>query len=327
MDGHFPAARSAFESALAILGKNHQGADLIAGICLNNLAEVLRNLGKLSEAEGDAQRSLSIERKVGASSLDLTLPLITLGLIYNDLGMYPKSLASLKDAQAIDEKELEPLDVAIVRDLMNLATVYMGENDLISAQHLLEEALSIVQKSGRVDSLEAAGVLYNLGRVYDDEGEYSKARPDLERALAISQEKLGPVNYRVATVLSGLGRLSIDEKNFPEAEKLLREALKINEEVLGPTHLSVGSDHDYLGFLYASEEFYLAAETHYLLAYSIYVNSLGPAHPLVGNVASAIANILRREGRDADAAYYENIGAKAKKPSDGELSLGKPDNR
>ncbi len=328
IEGHFPEAEAVLERELAIIDKDGQGTSLIVGICLNNLAEILRSRGKYPEAESDAQRALAIESlRAGPSSLEAAYPLVTLGLIYKDIGLYSKAVEYLDRALAIEKKELEPSDPAIVRDIMNLASVYGAEgSDFAEAQRDLEQALSISQGAGRGDSLEAAGLLCDLGQIYDDEGRYSDSTRVLENALKIAQEKLGPGSYRVATVLRSLGFLSVDEKKFDEAERLLRMALVIDEKDFGPDHLYTAEDHKSLGYLNFSRGSYPAAESEYVLSYASLLKSAGPRDPEVWNIADLLATTLRIEGKDAEAAQYENLAAKARRQS-GDESPPSPDKR
>jgi tetratricopeptide (TPR) repeat protein len=314
MSGRFAEGEAALASALAIIDQTHDRDDLTVAVYLSNMSEVLRCQGKYAEAASDAERAVSIAtRLAGPASLEVTYPLVELGLIYKDTGFYTKAVEMLKRAETIDERELGQSHPNVGRDLTNLAVIYMDQRNYSDAEPLLKRSLSISQEAGYGDTLEAAGALCNLGYVYDEQGRYSDARDLLERALAIAKERLGPENYRVAIVHRFLGVVAFDEKNFNEAAKFFRKALGTDAKTLGPDNPSTAIDHSWLGTLYFSQGLYPAALSEFLLAYDAQLKNFGPIHPDLGRTASSIAATLRKEGKEAEAAHYDDLAAKARR--------------
>jgi tetratricopeptide (TPR) repeat protein len=139
-----PAARTAFERALAIReARLRPDAPLLAA-SLNNLGLVLRDLGDLPPARTALERALTIwEAQLGADHPHLAFGMSNLGLVLRDLGDLEGARAAEERALAIREAKLGPDHPHVVSNLSNLGFVLRDAGDLPAARAALERAVTL----------------------------------------------------------------------------------------------------------------------------------------------------------------------------------------
>ncbi|MBV9267042.1 MAG: CHAT domain-containing protein, partial [Acidobacteriaceae bacterium] len=109
----------------------------------------------------------------------------------------------------------------------NRATIYQQVGDFALAANAAEEAVRLLEKSGRGDYLASA--LLNYGEVLTQLGDTSRSIVVLQRALTMAHSaKSAAVE---ALVDDHLGDISIEARRYDAADKALREALRLHLEL------------------------------------------------------------------------------------------------
>lgn len=136
------------------------------------------------------------------------------------------------------------------------------------------------------------------------QGQYEEAERLLWAAFKEAEE-FGGLDLRMAESQAGLGRLYHTLGRHAEAEPLYRRALETWVNVLGSTHPKVAVGLGTLGQVYYAQGRYHQAEPLYRRSLKILERVVGPAHPVVAAGLENYAALLRKTGREPEAARLE----------------------
>jgi tetratricopeptide (TPR) repeat protein/transcriptional regulator with XRE-family HTH domain len=272
---------------------------------LNDLAAWYGTLGKYDQAMPLMQRVLTIREQVLEPNYpDIATSFNTLGVIYAYQGKYEQAEVYLGRSLAIREQVLGPNHPDVADCLVNLSIPYRNHGKYHQAEVLLQRALSIFGQELGNRPMEAT-TLNHLAKLYCRWGKYEQAEPLYLRALSIYEQILGPGHPHVGACLNGLGSVYSAQGRYEQAEPILQRALTIREKTLGPDHPSVAEVLHNLATLYYLQDKYTDAEPFYQRAVIIREQSLGPGHPDLATTLAGYAKLLRRTGREDNAAALE----------------------
>ena len=216
-------AKPLLERALAIDEATYGPYDPTVARDLNNLAEILRDLGQPETARPLQERALAIDEAFhGPDHPEVATHLNNLATILRDLGQPGAARPLLERAVAIDEAAYGPDDPQVARDLNNLAPIMQALGQPEAARPLQERALAITEAAYGRSHPNVAIRLNNLAQIQQALGQPEAARPLLERALAITEAAYGSDHPAVAARLSNLAQI-LQALGRPEAARPLQE--------------------------------------------------------------------------------------------------------
>jgi tetratricopeptide (TPR) repeat protein len=224
----FPLASTALAEALRIRERLLAPEHPDVAVSLNNLALLLHDTNRPSEAEPLFRRALAIDEKsYGPDHPHVANDLNSLAELLRDTNRLSGAEPLFRRALAIYEKSYGPdhPEVAIV--LGNLALLLQDTNRLSEAEPLFRRALAIDEKSYGPDHPTVATDLNNLALLLHDTNRLSEAEPLYRRALAIAEKSYGPDHPDVAIDLNNLARLLHDTNRPSEAEPLLFDRVNL----------------------------------------------------------------------------------------------------
>lgn len=118
------------------------------------------------------------------------------------------------------------------------------------AANLLNDALSIREKTLGENHPAVAATLNNLAVLFGKRGRYKEAEPLCKRALEIRERVLGKNHPDVAKQLNNLALLCQNQGKYDEVEKYYLRALEIYEKVHGPDDPNVAKTKNNLASAY-----------------------------------------------------------------------------
>lgn len=192
------------------------------GLAARMIGIGLYKLGKLKESISFFEVSINVWKKINNSE-NLLNDLISIGVVYRNLGQTDKALESYLLAKKISEVE----GLVKARLLNNIAVIYHRQKDLKSAIKYYQLALEIELKSKSKNKKYIASILNNIAFVYTQLNEYAKAKEYHNKALNISEE-----SQNVDEIISsfrGLGKIFALEGAYVEAYQTLLKSLEISE--------------------------------------------------------------------------------------------------
>ncbi len=169
------------------------------------------------------------------------------------------------------------------------------------AEPLLQQALTLCEKSLGPQQLEARMTLNALANLYTDQGRCSAAEPPAKRALTISEKAASVQPLVVAADLKLLASIYLQEARYAEAEPLLKRAIALCEAARGRDDVSVAGNIGTLGTLYQEQGRYAEAEPLLKRAVAINERAVGPQHPWVADWLNNLARLYSVQGRYAEA--------------------------
>jgi tetratricopeptide (TPR) repeat protein len=215
---------------------------------LLQLASTLVQDGRLDEAQTIARQVVDlIEGDSGASAIELSRALGTLGKVLSDQGRYQEAEQILLRSLAIKEAAHEPDRTATLSN-MAVLTLRLGRDE--QALEYFEQALQNAEELLGENHIDVAGILHNTAILHRRSGRPERAEVLFERSLAIKRRVLGEAHPSVAFTLDSLGSLEIIRGNLELGAEYYLQALEIKEASLGPDHPSVATRLYNLGALY-----------------------------------------------------------------------------
>ncbi len=221
-EGQMVEGRRNLERAIEVAGA---AAPSVRALALNNLGNLVYELGDVSRAHDLYERSLELRREVGdrygiASAL-------------NNLGMLATAQGNLGHARTLLERslslrqELDPTEVPATT-LNNLGDVAIVAGDAHTAQHWNEQALTYSRQQGNIRRV--AHSLHNLGLALRCRGDDAAASSLFDESLRLF-EQVGEQSG-VSAVLQSLGRAAIRQGLIDQARAPLTTALGLHRQVL-----------------------------------------------------------------------------------------------
>jgi tetratricopeptide (TPR) repeat protein len=197
----WPEAAHALRRAVVIhrdLTKLAAGAhDLNLSYALNNLGNVLNELGDLEGARAALEEAILIRRRLSeqepALLLEYASALNSLGIVLYENGHLDEAEDVLRRAQTIDRdlyfKQPHICGESYAAVLNGLGRVLSYKNKLDEASTILLEAISIHEKLGC--RKRGAGVFLNLGLIETVKGQVASSIAYFEEAIAGLEERVG----------------------------------------------------------------------------------------------------------------------------------------
>ena len=128
---------------------------------------------------------------------------------------------------------------ALAGYLNDLALSHLFNEDYAKARPLLENALSMQERTVGASHQSVATTVFNLAIVSRWLGDTRESRRLYTRAIEIWRRWLGPNHPLVANALGRLAQVALDEGKFAEALKLTADVLAVREHALGENHTDV----------------------------------------------------------------------------------------
>jgi len=192
---------------------------------------------------------------------------------------------------------------------------YLREHALYAqAEALLQQALSICEKSLDPKDTYIGVILNSLVSLYKDQGKYTQAVPYGQRALDFYEETLGPDRPHTAITLDNLAQLYSDQGKYEQAEPLFQRALTIKEKTFDPDHPETSITLNNLAFLYHNQEKYEQAEELYQRSLAIKEKALDPDPPSTAFTLDNLANLYGAQGKyeQAEPLFLQALAIREK---------------
>uniref|UniRef100_A0A8C9R409 dolichyl-phosphate-mannose--protein mannosyltransferase n=1 Tax=Scleropages formosus TaxID=113540 RepID=A0A8C9R409_SCLFO len=218
-----------------------------SGIAVNpakawgNLGNVLKNQGKLVEAEKAYQNALYYRRNMA----DM---LYNLGLLLQEHGRFPEALHYYKLAVGSRPTLASAyLNTGII--LMNQGHLEKAKQTFLTCAEIPDENL----KDPHAHQSSVTSCLYNLGKLLHEQGLQEEAISVFKEAI----EKM-PWQFAPQSLYNMMGEAYMKLNNLPEAEHWYRESLRVKPDHV-PAHLTYGKLLALMGQKAEAERYFLKA--------------------------------------------------------------------
>ncbi len=235
--GLYEDAQTQFERALQLFRgtRGHENPDTLT--TMNDLAIVLKQQSKLTEAESLYRTALETLRRVLSENHPDTLNTMNnLALLLSDQGKLEEAEQLMRTTLQMQRRVLDPDDVRIAHSMENLAFILERKDQLEEAEELLGEAMRVYESIGGPESPLVLGAMNNYAALLVQRGKLSEAETIRRKLIDVQTRILGPLHPDTLTSLNNLAFLLNRQTKLNEAEELYRQVVQVSTEVLGQEH-------------------------------------------------------------------------------------------
>jgi eukaryotic-like serine/threonine-protein kinase len=223
---HAPAiAEPHYREAVALARALYAGDHPELATCLNELSRVVRDLGRLGEAEALAREALAMWRRLfGDRNRETMVSVHNLAEIVEDRRRFREAERLYRSALSIGHQLFGQRNQNLLGVKAALALFLEKRTRFREAEVLRRAELEDATTLFGADSVYAARALSGLGGLRLAEGALRDAETCFRRALDIRRRVHPPGHWRIAEASSRLGESLARARRFAEAESLLRDA-------------------------------------------------------------------------------------------------------
>ncbi|RJP33183.1 MAG: hypothetical protein C4547_12740 [Phycisphaerales bacterium] len=261
------------------------------------LADVLRSLGKVDEAEAAFRETADrIAGALGRRHLLMAQCLRGLSGVLRDRKLpdeaEPPGAEAVEIQRALGETETDEYASA----LNDLAIVYQDQGRMDDALTLQLEALDTFRRIYGDDHQATAVARFNVAVLYTQQARFPEAETIYQEALATMRRVYGDEHPTTVTCLNSLGLLYVKQKRLPEARQALTESLTTARTLFGNEHPKVGMSLNSLAIVqYELGDLEAAVESFRECA-RIFTNIYGADSPSVLTIEGNMAAVMRVRG-------------------------------
>lgn len=227
--------------------------------------------------------------------------MLTIGRVYERLGLYEPAEPLLRDALALRRRELGERDADVAEALDAVGMLLRAQGDLREAETVLRRAVAIGRAELGDDHPKVAEYTHDLARVLQNRGAAAEAAALYRRVLELRRRLLGDDHPATVESLNDLAAERYLRGDNEEAERLFREVLAARRRLLGPLHPDVARSVNNLAVVLDRQGEYREAELHYREALDLLRRSLGDDHPDVATSLGILGQFVALHGRLEDA--------------------------
>lgn len=303
----YDEAEPLYQRSLAIrqkaLGPNHPDVAVI----YFNIAILHLYKRDYSEAEKYYKKNLeTLKKSLRSDHPEIAGTLCGLANIYKITGRTEEAEETYLKAYSLLEKAYGAENPELVSTLNNLGFICMEKGHFTKAEENMKRALSIMEKAYGPDHPRLAYSWRNLGQLYLKSGSLEESERNMKKALSILEKSVDPEDGELAGFLSDLGHLYCVMEKYEEAETQLLRGLKVYENIEIPKSETKADILRYLGDVYyRGLKEYGKAESCFSEAMKLYEEQIGLESAAAHETVKEYADLLRKTGRQDEAAYLE----------------------
>jgi serine/threonine protein kinase len=235
-----------------------------------------------------------------------------MGVVYDNLGLYPRAHSLLQQAVEIQKRVLGPENPETLKSASSLAYVLFQEGHYTEAEKLDRDTLDVQRRVLGPEHPDTLRSMYNLAILLHTEGQRADAEKLDRETLDIRRRVLGPEDPDTMVSTQELSSVLADEGNYAEPEKLYRGMLDVQRRILGPEHPDTLRSVHSLAIVLEREGQYAEAEKLDRETLEVKRRILGPDHPDTLSSMNNLANVLKLEGRfsESEKLYRETLDSR-----------------
>ncbi len=225
----------------------------------------------------------------------------TIGVTYNDLGLYTQATRQLQRALALRERILGSEHPDTLTALDSLAKAEINEGKVADGEVLFKRLLNARTHALGPSHGDTLRTMANLAAVYERLGRYPDARRLFQKAFEGESRVLGRYHPVTITLLGNLAQVSMSEGKYNDAERGLSLLLEERQHVLGAEHPDTLRAIYLLGVLHEKTAKFESAEKLFVDLVSIQTRRLGVTHPDTMASTYYLATVYDEMGRFSEA--------------------------
>ncbi len=233
--------------------------------------------------------------------------MLTMGVVYRELGLYDTSSTLLEDTLLLRKKYFPTDSVELADSMDQLGTLMLLRGQHESALALHNEALAIYQEKYGDSHPQLVSSYFNIGYDFYSRGEYEQAEKYYDKSLTIGLETLGDTHESIARTYIHLGTIRGQRGEYDQSIEYREKGLAIYSKTLGDDHPDVAYAYAGLARAYRGKGDIDRAIEFMEKSLAIYKETLGEEHPKVARTGYGnIAILYATKGEYDKAISYFN---------------------
>jgi Tfp pilus assembly protein PilF len=200
-------------------------------------------------------------------------------------------------------------DSRVATTQTSLGLNYRHQKKFAEAENAFRKALAIVEMQSEAESPEVADAEVNVATAMVEQGHQAAAMSLILKSIGIYESALGGFHQKTAGALCLQGDAFRQSKNYADAERPLRRCADIRESNGGMQDSEFADALHSLALVYMGEGKLALAEPRFTLAEKIREKNLGITSPLLAQTMEDHAILLKKLGRDQEAARLNKMAA------------------
>lgn len=265
---------------------------------LCNAAWYTAKMGDFDEAEILIQRAVETRTNLlGSQHRETLQSMTTLGILYNEKGLYEKAEKLQSHVVAANEKLLDADDPFRIIDISNLALTYYELERLDEAEKLQIQVLeSCKALFGDEDSMTLTG-MSNLALTYHRKDMSDDAERLERQILKVRTAKLGDEHPSTLDAMNNLVTTLMGKDEWTEAEKLQSHVLETRLSLVGDTHPDTLINMSNMAAIFSNQKRFGEAEKLQRHVVDSQIELLGIDHPDTMSSMVQLSLLLEDEGK------------------------------
>lgn len=247
--------------------------------------------------------------------------MVTMGVVYRELGLYEPATRLLEKALELQRAEFGDQHADVATSLHELATVLYANGDYDGAERLFRKALKTRRLLLGETDPDVAASLNDLGMVLWKKDDHETAEKLIRQSLTLRRRATGDVNQDdLAVSLTNLGWMLRNKGDYNGAEPLYREALNTYRQLYGDEHPRIATLLNNLAVVLKAKGDIQGAESMYREALAMRRRILGDDHPDVAVSLGNLAVLLYQKGDmvGAESLFREVLEIRRRKFAEGD---------
>ena len=183
----------------------------------------------------------------------------TMARVYMAYGEYTKAQPLAERALTLAKRNCVD-DSELAMCLIDLATLYKSQNNLLDAEKMCKLGLELQKKALYEKHPYVAYTFRTLGAIYQEQGKYDKAGTALDEAMAIMLDSHTENDRALVPFWVDIAGLLVAKRDFEEAESYYNRAMALINSSYGPEHLYTANVLGSVARLYTLQGRYDEAE-------------------------------------------------------------------
>ena len=293
--GDLKKGETCFEESRKLLAHYKEGPHFMAlGNVLNRYGDLASSLADYAKAESLYLEALAIKESLGKSHLGVGNTLNSLAILYSNQERFAEAAPLYQRSFAITQAAFGDAHEKTVVSASNLASFYLKQKELASAETLLRAQLPHL---ANIPVIVQYTLMNNLGNCLMQQEQYQEASVFLRQGLEIlDQVDPAPVMKVLATT-TNLAVLHRKQGQYETAEPLFEKAQHLAHQHFGKDHPHLARVLHYRAVSYWEQLRVERAEACFIEALAIRENKLGFQNSQGAESLHGLASLYRQQGQ------------------------------
>lgn len=293
--------KDALEIRRRLLGDDH--VDTL--ISINHMGTLLRDQGKLSEAEAYYREALEKCRSVLGDEHEETIASISnMGNLLMQQDKLAEAEPLLRDALEKHRRVLGDEHPHTLITISSLGGLLRAQGRLSEAEPYYHEALEKRRRVLGEEHLDTIKSINNMGFFFGVQGKLAEAEPFHREALEKCQRTLGDEHPETLNALNNMGAVLKRQGKLSESEPYFRKSLEIRRRMLSEEHPATLTSMNNLAMLLVAQGKPGEAEPLCRESLEGHRKILGNEHARTIDAINNMGVVLRAQGKLSEAEPY-----------------------